>query len=309
MDHEDKPIPPLSESGYRDPGAWEERTRRLVTAVDADNVCANGCAIRVKLWTEWAQMLNTLGGVGEVLAITGNDCAVLGHTRSYPELEFCQSLRHAHSTDGAFDFEFVPWVAGYAVMKSCGGTDRWMVEFRDVANAVIHKICITERSQFGPFAEWVQYHQAVPQPPPPAHPVPPARWRTVQQRHWFDYDEVEHARPDAAVALLKAAMEEGVPVGVVVGNEGVVQSADFIPRRLQPYDSWMFISDDVVGLHLDAAALHDTIVHQASGGNEGHAFPTLKCFDEYGNLRLAITPPSYGVSAIWSDFLKSTVLS
>jgi len=309
MEHDDPHIPSYEKNCQRSSTNWDERTRRLLHGIDATNVCTHGGDLRIKLWSEWAQMLNTLGGAGELLAITGNDCAVLGHTRVYPELEFCQSFRHAHSTDGAFDFEFVPWASAAAVAKTQGDASRWMLEFRDISGAVIHKICLTERSQFGPFAEWVQYHQEVPQAPRPASPVPPSRWRTIQQRHWFDYEEVECARPDAVVSLLKAAMEEDIPVNVVVGNEGVVQAADFIPRKIQPFDAWTFISDDVVGLHLHADALVDTIVHHAPGNGDTEPFPTLKCFDDHGSLRLAITAPTYGAVPYWSQFLTSTVLS
>ncbi len=302
MNHEDKPLP-ADHTG----SAADALTPRILDGIDPSNVAEKPHLVEIRLWPEWTQMLRTLPDLGEVLVMTGNSCAVLGKTAEYPHLEFCREARHAHNGDGSFDFEFIPWASALAVTKRCVHRASHFIEFRDHTGTVIHKVCLTEKTNQDRFIEWVQYHQALPGIfPRSVSDLSADRWRTVQQRHWFDYDEVDIVDPLAISAVLRESQEMGMPINVVVGNEGVVQSAELVPQRIHPFQQWTFVSDDIVGLHLDQTSMVDVIVHHTPAARGMPPGSALKCFDECGALRFAITPGSSVPAAEWRAFLKET---
>lgn len=300
MNHEEKPANPTGQVA-------DALTPRILDGIDPSNVFEKPHLVEILLWPEWTQMLRTLPDIGEVLVMTGNSCAVLGRTMEYPNLQFCRESRHAHNGDGSFDFELIPWASALAVTKRCVHRSSHFIEFRDHTGTVIHKVCVTEKTDQARFIDWVQYHQALPGIAARSEAeLPPDRWRTVQQRHWFDYDEIDIVDPLAVSAILRDSQRLGMPINVVVGNEGVVQSAEFVPRRIHPFQQWTFVSDDVVGLHIDQTSLVDVIIHHTPAAPGGPSTSALKCFDECGALRFAVTPGSSVSTAEWNAFLKET---
>jgi len=310
MDHEDKPFYRAAEDCFSGESRFGALTQEVLEGVDPQNVSYQGDICSVLLWSEWVQMLNTLPDLGEVFVLTGNPCAILGHTREYPSLEFCNSLRHASCGDGTFDLEFMPWASAALVTRRGPNYLSHFIEFRDETNAVIHKVCLTDKTSKARFVQWTQYHQALRGvPPTTSSAFPPGRWRTVQQRHWFDYDTIDEVHPLAVKHVLQSALEQERPINVVVGNEGVVQSGTFVPKRLNPAQTWVFAGDEKVGLHFDQTAITDVIIHHTPAYEGGPALSALKCFDEEGCLRLAITPPFTVLDEGWNDFLDQATAS
>lgn len=304
MNHENRPfnVPPHStHSGF---DGW---TQKLLAGIVPENLRQQNGNWEIHLGSEWMEMLASLPQLGEALVITGNPCAILGQTRPYPDVDFCGHSRHAQSTDGHFDFEFIPWNDARMVRRECAHQTSHFIEFRDPSHAVIHKVCLTDKTDTAEFVEWVHCNQAWERRAAAPALIPPARWRTVQQRHWFHYDEVDVVTPAAAATLLDAARAEGQMLRAIVGNEGVTQSATFIPQNISPLKSWTFASDDAVALHFDTEALGDAILHHVPNPAGGPSVSTLKCFDEDGCLRMAITPPDQTDVEEWNAFLRTAI--
>lgn len=245
--------------------AHDNLTGKLLEGVDSQNVRHTCGSCEIKLWPAWAQMLDTIPALGEVVIITGNPCVTLGVTRFFPPLEFCENFCHASAPDGSLTYEFVPWGGGLVVSCHRGQKRAHFLEFRDCADVVIHKICLTEKSNTERFIEWVHYHQASRMDQPPAYPFSPARWRTIQQRHWFDYEMADYVSPSSPHRVLEAALRRQMEVCVMVGNEGTAQSACFAPRSVVPVENWTFYSDDKTGIHLNAASITHALVYHGPG--------------------------------------------
>ncbi|HEY5792506.1 MAG TPA: ChuX/HutX family heme-like substrate-binding protein [Chthoniobacterales bacterium] len=300
MNSEDKPRPAHSAS--------DDLTQKLLADIDPANLRCGDGHYEIQLGTEWIDMLATLPQIGEALVITGNPCAILGQTRRYPEIDFCPGGRHARSLDGHFDFEFVPWSAARLIRRQYRNKVSHLIEFRDESNATFHKIGRTDQTDPARFVEWVQDHQASGRRAASDSPVPPARWRTVRQRHWFDYDEIEPAGSRALLRVLEAAQRQERPLTAVVGNEGITQSATFIPQSLIPLDSWIFASDDVAAFHFDLEALGETLIHHLPPPPGHSPFSSLRSFDESGNLRCALLPPPGTPLSEWTEFLREAAV-
>lgn len=275
--------------------------KKALTGIAPSNIIRTNTGYKIRLGTDWPSMLNSLPILGNILIVTGNRTAVLGNTSVYPLLEY-----HEHrgsSMDGRFDFEFLPWGKAFATVQERRGKAAFHVEFHDYAGEVMHRLCLTDASHWEPLIEWTQCHQGEEKSAAGRMELPPWRWRTVQQRHWFDYDEVTVVAEEALPCLLQAAMEKEQTINVVAGNEGAVQSAEFIPKTIHPHAEWTFASDDMTGLHFQMAAIDDVIIHDVQCPYHKTRISSLKCFDESGNLVLAITAPAGMRNERWNDFL------
>jgi putative heme degradation protein len=307
MNHEDQPFSRGDSGPGRGATHPDPLTAQLLEAAAPGNAQRQGECCAIRLWREWAQMLETLPALGEVLVVTRNPGAILGERRIYPEMAFEERFRWGRSVDGAFDAEFIPWSAGAVVCHHHADGSGHSAEFRDEAGEVLHKVCLTNESRRDRFVDWVEHHQAIPEGANPEASFTSSRWRTVQQRHWFDYDEIEDLPGGALEDVFRFAIERQAAVRVIVGNEGMVHAADFAPRCLHPRQEWMFASDDEVGLHFDPAGLTGHILHDIPAGPERPAGLTLKSFSDDGSLGLVLAAPSESTESEWAEFLRLAV--
>ncbi|HEY8899626.1 MAG TPA: hypothetical protein VIM61_04385 [Chthoniobacterales bacterium] len=285
-------------------------TARLLAIATPGNARRSGECCSIRLWNEFAQMLHGAPKLGEVLVVTGNEGAILGERREYPALTFSENFLRAQAVDGSLDIEFVPWGGGAVVCHHHGGSGASQtIEFRDCTNAVIHKVCLTGSSLPDRFVEWVEHHQAIGEftNAAPAPAFAPSRWQTVQQRHWLDYDEVVELPGQALEGILQYACEQEATLRVVVGNEGIVQSSELTPRSVRARGSWLFTSDDTVGLHFDPDRLSTQVLHGPAARNGRHASLQFKSFSEDGALRLALAAPAGMAEDEWADFLNTAI--
>lgn len=275
--------------------------KKALTGIAPENIVRTATGYKMRLGTDWASMLNSLPILGNILIVTGNRATVLGSTSVYPLLEYTE--QRGTSVDGRFDFEFIPWGSAFVTVQERRGAVAFHVEFHDYTGEVIHRLCLTDANHWETLIEWTQCHQASENHRVRKMELSPWRWRTVQQRHWFDYDEVTPVAEEALPCLLQAALQNGQAINVVAGNEGAVQSAEFIPRTIHPHRDWTFASDDLTGLHFHMAAITDVIIHEVQCPHHKSRISSLKCFNETGSLVLAITAPSWMQNERWNDFL------
>ena len=64
------------------------------------------------------------------------------------------------AVDGSLEFDFTSWARGTAVVESRREGWLYAVEFSDHSGEVIHKICLTEQSDFEAFRAWVELNQS-----------------------------------------------------------------------------------------------------------------------------------------------------
>jgi hypothetical protein len=61
--------------------------------------------------------------------------------------------------DGSLEFDFRCWRRAIAIVEARPGGWLYAVEFSDSSGDVIHKICLTEQSDFEAFRSWVELNQ------------------------------------------------------------------------------------------------------------------------------------------------------
>lgn len=301
MHPSDQPLDPSPEKG---PCPRKRLLLELLKRVNPRNLRVAPGVTRIALDRNWPRMLSGLVRLGVCLRVSRSRAAVLGVLGSYPGLEFATDGSAGRSCACSLGMEFTPWDSAMAVAEERGCCAAHYLDFCDGNGEVLHRICLSEESDLGAYLEWVLLHQGTTEGPPcgAVRPFVYNRWRTVPQRHWFDYEEVFEVPPVLVGELFDAARRGRVPLDCVVANHAVMQAAEFIPQAVRPVSNWTFASDDRVGLHFDPAAFSSVLIHQSAEAGS----PGLKAFDDSGGLCLSIARSCATPSADWSDFLRRT---
>jgi putative heme degradation protein len=113
----------------------------------------------IRLWDGWPFILSELPAFGPVLAITRNCYAVLGAIAKYPEVVSFPCGHGGRAADGSLEFDFTSWARGTAGVEARGEGLALRCRVSDLGGEVIHKICLTEQSDFQAFRAWVELHQ------------------------------------------------------------------------------------------------------------------------------------------------------
>ena len=113
----------------------------------------------IDFWGGWPCLLSEIPFFGKVLAITRNSHAVVGTISDYPEVDFCPAgtvvMRQMVLLSSTSHFGERHW----PLWKRAPQDGSIPVEFSDPNGEVIHKVCLTERSNFEAFRSWVELSQ------------------------------------------------------------------------------------------------------------------------------------------------------
>jgi putative heme degradation protein len=267
----------------------------VVASVLRENVrVANGRAL-IGLWDGWSFLLSELPAFGPVLAITRNCYAVLGTVAKYPEV-FSEPCGHrGRAADGSLEFDFTCWGHGTAVVEA--RRDGWLyaVEFSDLGGEVIHKICLTEHSDFEAFRAWIELNQSS---------SVSRRFDGARVASWLENSFLlstsgaEVLRVEALAKFFQLATAERSGFQIVVGNEGAVQGISMTPTIFRRAGQWIFVADKVAGVHLRVAKLAE-IYLQTIGQSLA-----LKACDPKGRFVCAVIAANDAELERWNRHLR-----
>lgn len=284
----------------------DSTTARLLQVVELENVSRQGLCCAIRLWPEWASMMDMLPQLGDVLTMSGNEGAIFGRRGVFPALSFTDRYRRAVSECGGFEAQFRAWAFGTVTCHTHEGRSSFAIEFRDEARQILHKISLLESSRIDRFVDWVEYHQAMPWPS--AEEVfTPARWPVVPQRSWLDYDQVEPLPENALEGVIRHFTREQISLRAKVGQHGVTQAGEFTAQSLGRQGEWLFASDDEAGLHVNPAHFEEHVLHYEPENPFEPERATLKSYLADGNLGLTLSAPTYLPEREWRTLLQKAL--
>jgi putative heme degradation protein len=267
----------------------------LVASVLRENVrVADGRAM-IGLWDGWPFLLSELPGFGPVLAITRNCYAVLGTIAEYPEVVSVPCGHRGRAADGSLEFDFTSWARGTAVVESRREGWLYAVEFSDLGGDVIHKICLTEQSDFEAFRAWVELNQSS---------SASRSFDDVRVASWLDNSLLlsasgaEVLRVEALSTFCQVATAERTGFQIIVGNEGAAQGVSISPTIFRRDGQWIFIGDKVAGVHLRVAKLAE--IYLATIGQS----LALKACDPEGRFVCAVVAGNDADLDTWNGHLR-----
>jgi len=177
----------------------------------------------------------------------------------------------------------------------------YTVEFQTVCDDTLHKICLTAKSDFEAFLDWVQRNQAT-----------GVVINSTAERKPAGAGKKESAglpggialRPVVMLGLFEAMVERKICGQFVVGNEGIVQGANMRPETLRLNESWVFLSEERCGMHLRRSEVTTVRLRPVEWEQGTHW--VLNAKDSTGRPLCVLAPPREKSAGSWDDFLTET---
>ncbi len=266
----------------------------LVTSVLRENVQVVDGRATIGLWGNWPFLLTEIPAFGRVLAISRNSCAVLGTISEYPEVVSVPCGNRACAVDGSLEFDFASWRQAVAVVESRPGGWLYAVEFSDRSGEVIHKICLTEESDFEAFRGWVELNQTscgACGPESMRH----ASW--LENALLLSASDAETLRIEALCVFLQLTTAKRSAFQVIVGNDGAAQAVCVAPTTFCKNGQWIFAGDEMSGIHVRVERLAELYLQEI-----GESL-ALKACDPEGHLVCAVVAPDAD-SGAWNAALR-----
>ena len=268
----------------------------VVASVLRENVrVVDGRAI-IGLWGGWPCLLSEIPAFGKVLAITRNFHAVVGNICDYPQVDFLPCGHRGYAADGSLELNLTFWRKALAIVEARTAGWLYSVEFSDLNGEVIHKVCLTEQSDFEAFRSWVELNQT------PAD----------SEIHFRDFGRdpcrensavlakhgAEPIRIEALSAFLQLAAAERLAFLFIVGNDGAAHMVQTAPTMFRKDRQWIFAGDETSGVHLRVERLAEVFLQTV-----GQSL-LLKACDSEGRLVCAIAPADEGDCPSWNAKLR-----
>ena len=268
----------------------------LVASLLRENVrFADGRAI-IGLWGDWNALLAEIPAFGKVLAISRNSHAVLGLISEYPEVDSVPCGPCGCAVDGSLEFDFTAWARAVAVVEARGSGWLYAVEFSDSSGEVIHKICLTEESDFEAFRCWVELNQTLAGLPPGCGNSRRSSW--LENSLMLAAAGAELLQHEALRVFFQMAAAERSAFRAIVGNDGAVQTVQISPRIFRRNGQWIFAGERTSGIHVRIERLAEVFLQ-----NVGE-FLAVKACDPEGRLVCAVAPPRHADCRKWNATLR-----
>jgi putative hemin transport protein len=261
-------------------------------------------------------LLNGLGAVGEVMALTRNESAVHEKIGVYANINV--GKQHAIVLNRDIDLRIFPslWKHGFAVEKGEGDDLRRSLQFFNAAGEAVHKIHLRPASDLDAYAKLVEslrsddqsrtveLGEVEPEQHDDSAPVDldefRRRWQAMKDVHQFfgmlrkfklgrrralELIGEDFAWPldrEAVTALINLAANDGLPIMAFVGNRGCVQIHTGPVTNIKPMGPWLNVMDETFHLHLRIDHIAEAWVVRKPT-RDGHV-TSVEAFDADRNL-------------------------
>ena len=233
------------------------------------------------------RLVEALGGLGEVMALTRNESAVLEKDGAYTGVEVGDVMGVVVGPDIDLRLFFRHWQHGFAVEEATkeGQAPRRSLQFFDADGVAIHKVYATDTTDMRAWDTLITRFLADDQSPGfverPVDP-PPATVSDAEvdvdafQRDWLALTDTHHffgllrkhrvgrqqalRLAPAGMAermtvetprrLLESAAQSGLPIMIFVGSPGCIEIHTGPVRRVVVMGPWLNILDPGTQLHL-----------------------------------------------------------
>ncbi|AWM33419.1 hemin-degrading factor [Hymenobacter nivis] len=291
---------------------------------------ATGCtgqpeAPAVALAADFQEILLAVPALGHVMALTRNDSVVHERQGTYRDVSFQGPMGLVLGEDIDLRLFMMHWKHAFAVSEN----GRCSLQFFGVDGEALHKICLTEASDYAAYDALVTRFRAetqgpalVLQPAPAETPEAPddtidvasfrAAWRGMQDTHAFfgllrqfgvsrtqalrlGPPELLRRVPAAAIdGALRAAAAQGLGIMLFVASRGCIQIHTGLVHKIVPMGPWLNVLDPKFNLHLKLEDVAESWVVQKPTADG--VVTSLELFDAHGrNLLLMFGQRKPGV--------------
>jgi hypothetical protein len=109
--------------------------------------------------------------------------------------------------------------------------------------------------------------------------------------------------PDSMRSLLSELMNNKIPLHIVIGNEGALQSHSFTIQEMRDMGEWTFCSSEEEGMHLRFADLGELSVDVEGG--ESEPVWRIRALCQEGREMFFLSPGSGACIAQWNQLVQA----
>lgn len=312
--------------------------------VSEGELVASGCGgTAVRLKPRWQQLLNALGSIGPVMALTRNEHAVHERHGRYRNIRVFGNMGLV--LDEGIDLRLFlsHWHHVFAVTEHTekgGDGSRRSLQVFDSDGTAVHKVYLTAGSDTAAYDALVARFRDPDQSPgldviARAAAAPPHADETIDveglQRHWdalqdthdfhdllieFGVTRIQAMRlagsgrarevePDSLRQVLESARDADLPIMVFVGSPGVVQIHTGRVSRLYEVGDWYNVLDPEFNLHVRQPAVASAwMVKKPTVDGPVHS---LELYADDGQLILQVfgeRKPGKPENLVWRSLLE-----
>lgn len=263
----------------------------------------------------FAELLEGLVGLGEVMCLTRNEHAVHERYGEFDNVNIGKVMGLVLNRTIDLRIFMQRWATGFVIEENVASGLRVSLQFFDKSGVAIHKIYPTEQTDRAAFddlvAGWIDLNPAKidPQPVPVDAPDRPdhdidtdqlrADWEAMTDVHQFigllnkhkvgrmqafrliGEDLAYRVPANAITQVLEQAAQTAVPIMVFVGNKGCIQIHTGQVQTIKAMGPWINVLDEKFHMHLREDKVADAwVVRKPS--KDGF-ITSLEVFDEQGN--------------------------
>jgi len=271
-------------------------------------LCEHG-ATHVSMAGDWAGIAQGLHGLGDVVATTLNDAAILSQRGRFPRFDLCPGGRFAVNGHGGLAFDFAEWRRLWATRRPTnkGACQSLAIVGHD--NRAAHQVLLTETDKSGAFAEFTRQYQGSPKD----HGTWPARGAGVcvgyherfRCRKWEFVEDASngarHLSSGCIEGLFEAVLANHWRLATTIVSAPVIQSALWTPAALEHCEQRITVTSDQVQLRLEPRAAAEVWAVPSPDVDD---YVAVELYDVEDRLLLGLSvAPEFG--AAWNGFVRT----
>jgi putative heme degradation protein len=273
-------------------------------------LCDHGAA-HVSLAGDWAALAQGLHGLGQVVASTLNDAAILTQRGRFPEFEFCPGGRFAVNGLGGLGFDFAEWRRVWATRRPTAKGVCQSLAIVGHDNSAAHQVLLLDDSIDETFPDFARRHQGE---PPRVRACWPARGEGIccgyherfRCRKWERVESSESGSRRLAGAclprLFEAVLAARLRLTTTIVSAPVIQSALWTPVAIERTERRVTVTAEETQLRLQLGAVAEVWSVPPPDGVD--AALALELYDAQDRLLLGFSVTLEHVDA-WSALIAS----
>ena len=233
----------------------------------------------------WDRLIAGIFRLGPVMALTRNDHAVHEKVGQFEQVQVISRAGQVQGDGMQLRLFFSRWHYGFAITEAFQKRTRRSLQFFDSAGTAVHKVYLRRRSDAHAFQalvsecrhtgrwqdlavtddaairherpdddtdQWNPRNRGLPRDGTRQVADTPQGWTIgcIQQLRASPQHSARRIRDDGFQIALEHAAEAGIPVTLLVGNGGALQSHTGPVRRLKQVGPWFNVLDPDFSLHL-----------------------------------------------------------
>lgn len=273
-------------------------------------LCDHGAA-HVSLADDWAAMAQGLHGLGNVVASTLNDAAILTQRGRFPSFEVCPGGRFAVNGLAGLGFDFAEWRRVWATRRLTAKGVCHSLAIVGHDNSAAHQVLLLDGNLDEAFAQFARRHQGE---PPRVRAVWPARGEEIctgyherfRCRKWEYVESAasgsRHLAGSCLSGFFDAILAARLRITTTMVSAPVIQSALWTPLALERTERRVTVTSDETQLRLQLGAVAEVWSVPPPDGVD--AALALELYDAQDRLLLGFsTTPDH--SDAWIALLAS----